>query len=179
MSGKSRTSEPNAQPATTRDLSRKSAIFQRIRSLTAMDRIFTAWAKDGCSTPTCVVEGEGPPRFNNGNIDPDCQVLLWRIEVGSFEEVMAIRNLRAGLEPYKPQGNSVPCPNCGARHYPEGSEECWKCSHKCWLNAGFRSVPPRCSAKNFVSHVPLARCAPYGDLGVRIVTLPSYPATSK
>lgn len=67
-----------------------------------MKRVFTAWRSlDG--SQISLVPGEGPPRFSNGEPQSDCEVMIWRIEVGSYEEAMAIRNLRLGYEPYVPQ----------------------------------------------------------------------------
>ncbi len=91
-----------------------------------MKRVFTAWSSvDG--TQISLVPGDGPPRFANGEPQPDCEVLLWHIEVGSYEEAMAIRNLRLGYAPYVPQGTSAPCPVCDAIYYPQGSAQCWNC----------------------------------------------------
>jgi hypothetical protein len=91
-----------------------------------MKRVFTAWRSlDG--KQTSVVSGEGPPRFANGELEPNCEVKLWRIEVGSFEEAMAIRNLRLGYGPYVPEGEAAPCPRCGSMCYPEHSGQCWNC----------------------------------------------------
>ena len=56
--------------------------------------------------------------------------MLWRIEVGSYEEAMAIRNLRLGYEPYVPQGEASPCPDCGSLHHPESTGQCWNCDHE-------------------------------------------------
>jgi hypothetical protein len=100
-------------------------------TLDVMKRIYSAWAKHGSSLPNCLAEGIDPPRFNNGDVDPDCQVRLWTIEVGSLEEALAIRNLRCGWEPYEPEGEAEPCPTCGAMHYPMGSGQCWQCDHQC------------------------------------------------
>jgi len=77
-----------------------------------------------------MVSGEGPPRFANGALQPDCEIKLWRVEVGSYEEAMAIRNLRLGFEPYVPHGAAAPCPSCGSTYYPESSGQCWQCNHE-------------------------------------------------
>ncbi len=92
-------------------------------------RIFTAWRSlDGLQLS--LVSGEVPPRFANGELQPDCDVLLWRIEVGSYDEAMAIRNLRLGYGPYVPHGDAAPCPACGAMYYPDSSAQCWNCDHE-------------------------------------------------
>lgn len=56
---------------------------------------------------------------------------LWEIETDTFEEAMAIRNLRMGFEPFVPEGEWQPCPKCGAVFYPEGSGQCWRCGPIC------------------------------------------------
>jgi len=94
-----------------------------------MRRVFTAWRSLDASQIS-LVPGEGPPRFANGELQPDCEVMLWRIEVGSYEEAMAVRNLRLGYEPYVPLGEASPCPNCGSLHYPESTGQCWNCNHE-------------------------------------------------
>jgi len=80
--------------------------------------------------PHTIIEGEGPPKFSNGKPYPDCDKLFWRIESSTFEEAMSIYNLRQGWEPYRPQGEVKPCPNCAAMYYPEGSGQCWQCHHQ-------------------------------------------------
>ena len=54
-------------------------------------------------------------------------VQLYSIEAGTWEEAMAIHHLRMGFEPYRAQGQPVPCAACSALLYPEGSGECWRC----------------------------------------------------
>jgi len=94
-----------------------------------MERVFTAWSSlDG--SQLSLVSGEGPPRSANGDLQENCEVMLWRIEVGSYEEAMAIRNLRLGYGPYVPQGEAFPCPDCGSMYYPESSAQCWNCDHE-------------------------------------------------
>lgn len=94
-----------------------------------MKRVFTAWRSlDGLQT--VLAAGEGPPRFADGALQPDCELMLWRIEVGSFEEAQAIHKLRLGHPPYVPRGAPAPCPDCGSLFYPEGSGQCWNCSHE-------------------------------------------------
>jgi hypothetical protein len=52
---------------------------------------------------------------------------LYSFEAHSWEEAMAVHHLRMGFEPYEPQGEPVPCPNCGALVYAQGSGQCWRC----------------------------------------------------
>ena len=92
-------------------------------------RVYTAWAKAGGPGVLTFSPGEDPPRSGNGEVMPDCDVVLWRVEAATWEEAMAIRNLRCGFEPYKPAGEASPCPDCGALHYAEGSGQCWNCDH--------------------------------------------------
>ena len=70
-----------------------------------MKRVFTAWGKHEGEPPHALSGGEGPPRFTNGEADPNCKILTWRIEANSWEEAMAIYHLRQGWEPYRPGGN--------------------------------------------------------------------------
>ncbi len=91
-----------------------------------MNRVFTAWrSSDG--TPSTLIMGEGPPTLANGELQPACDVMLWRIEVGSWEEARAVQSLRLGWKPYVPVGEATPCPNCEALLYAEGSGQCWNC----------------------------------------------------
>ena len=95
----------------------------------SMERIFTAWQSSDGSQIT-LIAGEGPPVFANGEIQPDCDVMLWRIAAGSWEEAATIRNLRLGWGPYVPSGKAAPCPDCGSSYYPEGSGQCWNCERE-------------------------------------------------
>lgn len=96
-----------------------------------MNRTFTAWGDLEHNIAYDLVEGEGPTRCVNGDVIPPRGVLLWRIEVGSMEEAIAIRNLRNGWEPFDPGCKAEPCPDCGALHYPMASGQCWRCQHHC------------------------------------------------
>ncbi len=62
---------------------------------------------------------------------PENAELLWEIEVDTVEEASAIYHLRMGFEPFVPQGEWQPCPNCAAVFYPEGSGQCWRCGQIC------------------------------------------------
>ena len=94
-------------------------------------RIYTAWGRSSDDAEVVAfAAGEEPPRSANGQVDPDRVVALWRVEAATWEEAMAIRNLRCGYEPYRPQGAAAPCPQCGALHYPRGSGQCWNCGHE-------------------------------------------------
>ena len=78
------------------------------------------------------VDANGTPTFfANGTLLSECEQFFWRIEAGTWEEAQAIYHLRQGWEPYQPEGAAVPCPECGALHYPSGSGQCWRCDHHC------------------------------------------------
>ena len=94
-------------------------------------RVFTAWGGEGDRRPSTLVGGEGPPACANGTLLSECEQFFWRIEAGTWEEAQAIYHLRQGWEPYQPEGAAVPCPECGALHYPSGSGQCWRCDHHC------------------------------------------------
>jgi hypothetical protein len=53
--------------------------------------------------------------------------LLYAFDASTWEEASSIHHLRMGFEPYKPLGKAVPCFQCGALTYPEGSGQCWRC----------------------------------------------------
>lgn len=92
-----------------------------------MERVFTAWGGLGDELPHTLVQGDGPPVFANGTLQPNCERQFWRIVVGSYEEAAAVFNLRRGYEPYRAEGLPAACPNCGALFYPHGSGQCWRC----------------------------------------------------
>ena len=58
-------------------------------------------------------------------------VLLWEIDAHTYEEMMAIHNLRCGFGPYNPMGEPENCPQCSAYFYPQGSGDCWRCGKIC------------------------------------------------
>ena len=96
-----------------------------------MNKTYSVWALEGKNIGHCLVAGEGPLQFANGEIDEECEVRLYTFEAASHEEAMSIYYLRQGWAPYKPEGEAEPCPSCGAMHYPKGSGECWRCDHHC------------------------------------------------
>ena len=98
---------------------------------TFMKRIYTAWGLEDESLPHILAGGEDPVTFANGETDPDCQKIFWKIEACSLEEAMAINNLRKGFEPYNPGVPAKPCPKSGELFYPEGSGQCWSCDYTC------------------------------------------------
>src|SRR6266478_3110811 len=96
-----------------------------------MKRVFSAWGKAKDRRPSVLVSGEEPPRFANGELQPDCERFFWRIEAATWEEAQAVYHLRQGWEPYRPQGTAGPCPECGELFYRNGSGQCWNCTYKC------------------------------------------------
>jgi hypothetical protein len=96
-----------------------------------MNKKYSVWALEGENIGHCLVEGEGPLQFANGEIDDECEIRLYTFEAASLEEAMSIYHLRQGWVPYKPEGKAEPCPNCGAMYYPKGSGECWRCEYHC------------------------------------------------
>ena len=95
-----------------------------------MKRILTAWGRNQDEQPHILVQGENALKFANGNVDPECQKLFWKFDACSYEEAMAIYYTRLGWAPYKPTGESQPCPKCAAMFYPEGSGQCWQCDYE-------------------------------------------------
>jgi len=95
-----------------------------------LKRIFTAWSESEGGEITGLWSGIERPKTGNGEPLWNCVFPVWRIEAGSFEEAMAIYNIRRGFGPYQPSGEPAPCPECGALHYPEGSAQCWNCDHE-------------------------------------------------
>jgi hypothetical protein len=87
---------------------------------------YSAWKGSNGKGGT-LIAGDGPPRFVDGTLMPDCELLLWKFDAATFEEASAIHHLRMGDGGYMAHGNPAPCPKCGAMYYPEGSGECWRC----------------------------------------------------
>lgn len=54
---------------------------------------------------------------------------IYSIYAETWEEAMAIHNLREGYSPYYPEGEAEICLNCSNFYYPKGSGECF-CGHK-------------------------------------------------
>jgi len=51
----------------------------------------------------------------------ECVIPLYSIQAATYEEAMAIHHLRMGWNPYRPIGESSPCPKSGASYYPNVS----------------------------------------------------------
>jgi hypothetical protein len=90
-------------------------------------KLYTAWAASDGSEVT-LIEGTGLPVFSDGNQQPDCGQLLYRITAATWEEAQAIHHLRMGWRPYDPGSAPAKCERCGAIYYPSGSGECWRCN---------------------------------------------------
>ena len=93
-------------------------------------KTYSAWGEKESEDANCLVEGEGPPCFANGEVDETSSEFFFKIYAASWEEAMAIYHLRQGWEPYNPNGEPKQCPSCNAIYYPEGSGQCWKCSYE-------------------------------------------------
>jgi hypothetical protein len=96
-----------------------------------MKKIYTTWGFEKDNQPHTLVEGEGPLRFANGEVDCECEKLFWTIEACSYEKAMSIYYLRQGWYPYKHEGEAEPCPKCGGLLYPKSSGQCWRCDYRC------------------------------------------------
>ena len=59
----------------------------------------------------------------------DAAKLLYTFPAETPEEAMAIHHLRQGWAPYQPRGEPAACPQCGAKYFPRGSGDCWRCGH--------------------------------------------------
>lgn len=95
-----------------------------------MRRTFTAWSETEGGEITGFWMGDERPKTGNGEFVWNCVFPLWQVEIGSYEEAMAIYNIRCGYGPYQPCGKSAPCPKCGVTYYPGGSAQCWNCDHE-------------------------------------------------
>jgi hypothetical protein len=61
----------------------------------------------------------------------DAAEMLYAFDAATHEEAQAVHHLRMGWEPYKPVGDPANCLACGARYYPDGSGQCWRCITAC------------------------------------------------
>tara|TARA_Y100000034_G_C6891777_1_gene410372 strand:+ start:2168 stop:2398 length:231 start_codon:yes stop_codon:yes gene_type:complete len=63
-------------------------------------KTYTAWGKD--DKADTLIEGEGPPKFANGELqDPQAQ-LVWRIEATDWVQANQKYHELQGWEPYQP-----------------------------------------------------------------------------
>ena len=92
-------------------------IRKNLKSTGQLRRQFTQW-----QVPVELREKNGTPQ----RVD---YVLLFTVEPRTWDEAMAIRNLRLGWEPYQPAGESQNCPRCSSNYWPESYGECWNCGH--------------------------------------------------
>jgi len=64
---------------------------------------------------------------SKGLLNPK-SLLMFQIQAETYEEAMAVRNIKLGWSPYVPNGEAALCPNgCGGVHYPDGYRECPNC----------------------------------------------------
>ncbi len=62
------------------------------------------------SSSSCLLPAHAEAEHRaKGLLAPNAE-MLWEIDADTWEEAMAIRNLRMGFEPYKPLGAGQPCP---------------------------------------------------------------------
>jgi len=85
-----------------------------------MLRPFAYWVSESGSV---LIGGEDIPKyfFHDDIIKKEKKYVIW---AETFEEAMAIRNLREGFSPYTPMGTPIKCPKCDS-HYYLGSGECY------------------------------------------------------
>jgi hypothetical protein len=76
---------------------------------------------------TCLLDETAEREMRGKGLLPEAAELLWELTADTPEEASAIHYLRMGFGPFQPQGESSPCPRCGAVFYPEGSGCCWRC----------------------------------------------------
>jgi hypothetical protein len=91
-----------------------------------VNRTYEAWADPDDDGVGFFRGGTVEEARKKGLLGPNA-TLLYRFEAATLEEASAIHALRMGWQPYRPIGESAPCPRCGAWFYPEGSGECWRC----------------------------------------------------
>ena len=82
--------------------------------------------EDGLSI-SALKEGEIEDEKRRGLI-PQSARLRFRLHVDTYEEALAVRNIKLGWAPYVPEGKPAHCPNgCGGVFYPAGYCECPNC----------------------------------------------------
>ena len=92
-----------------------------------MKNTYEAWDdEENLCMPFATAEGIAEDR-SKGLISKNAK-FVFRIEADTWEEAMAVRNIKMGWSPYIPEGKPRNCPRlCGSIFYPEGSGECPKC----------------------------------------------------
>jgi len=55
--------------------------------------------------------------------------MIYILKAETFEEAMAVHNLRMGFSPYQPMGEPIKCPQCSHGYYYLGSGKCF-CGYK-------------------------------------------------
>ena len=64
-------------------------------------KTYTAWGRNGIADT--VVEGECPPRFQNGKVIDKKAKLVWTIKAASWTSAMKKYHKLQGWEPYRAQ----------------------------------------------------------------------------
>jgi hypothetical protein len=90
---------------------------------------YEIWRSDEESSLVCATDLSITDMRARGVMASDAQFVC-AFDAATMEEAMAIRNLRMGWEPFRPQGAPGRCSNCGSWYYPEGSGECWQCGRQ-------------------------------------------------
>jgi len=96
-----------------------------------MKKIYEAWEdEENCYMPFAAAEGILEDR-SRGLISANAK-FLFRVEADTWEEALAVRNIKMGWSPYIPEGKPQSCPReCGSIFCPEGSGECPNCGKIC------------------------------------------------
>ena len=102
---------------------------------------FEAW-DDPSDQSITLAKSEDIPGLRERALLSSDAYQLYAFEAATFEEANAIHFLRMGWEPYRPEGPGVPCPDCGATYYPQGSGDCWRCGGLASEQRGGPAVRP-------------------------------------
>ena len=106
---------------------RRGKAFRIRRPVLKQSVTWQAWGSDESATfaPSSRIDA----LRENGTISAT-DSLLHELVVSTGEDAMTQHHRKMGWEPYRPQGNSAPCPNdCGGQYYPLGYGDCPNCGH--------------------------------------------------
>lgn len=96
-----------------------------------MKKQYEAWS-DETDRSITVATPDGIQELRSKGLLSEGAKLLHRIEADTYEEAMAVHNIKMGWNPYVPMGAAQECPRgCGAMFYPGGSGECPNCGRIC------------------------------------------------
>src|SRR5260370_15003962 len=95
-----------------------------------MTKTYEVWNleyEDGSGMISLLTSEQTEDERSKGLVDPKSR-LMFRIQAETYEEALAVRNMKLGWSPYIPNGQAAWCPNgCGAVFYPAGHHECPNC----------------------------------------------------